>query len=239
MIMRKKIIAFIILLMNNLSGFVQAQNTVSAPTDKGPETKEVKTEGTTDTVYNGLSVGIDVFGIANKLFGGDYISSEIFLNANFKNRYFPVIEIGYGHINTTDDTYNIHYKSAAPFARIGFDYNTMAKNMKVGYLTAGLRYGFSSFNYDVSSPDLKDPIWSGTIPFSHKSIHSTAHWLEIVAAIQVKIAGNFHMGWSVRYKSRLKAQENRHATPEYIPGFGKNKSSNFGFTYNLIYKLPF
>ncbi len=237
--MRKKIIVFIILLTSSLPLLLQAQPAAKKSASPNIEIKNGKVDGLDVPTYNGLSLGVDLFGIGNKLFGGDYISSELSLNANFKNRYFPVIEIGYGHIDMTDDNYNIHYKSAAPFARIGLDYNTMAKKMQVGYLTVGLRYGFTAFNYDVSSPDLKDPIWQGTLPYEHTGIHSTAHWLEAVAAINVKIAGSFHMGWSVRYKARFNAKKDRYATPEYLPGFGKNKSGIFGFTYNLIYKLPF
>ena len=47
------------------------------------------------------------------------------------------------------------------------------------------------------------------------------------------------MGWSVRYKIRIKAEEHETSQPWYIPGFGKNASTGFNLSYNLIYNLPF
>ena len=34
-------------------------------------------------------------------------------------------------------------------------------------------------------------------------------------------------------------EKTEHTEPWYIPGFGKNNSTNLGVTYSLIYKLPF
>ncbi len=235
--MKKKIAAYIILLIINgyFLGFpLQAQNA------SNPEMKEgVTKEEEQIPFYNGISFGIDVFGIGSKLFGGNFLSSEIRVNANLKNRFFPAVELGYGITDTTDDTYNIHYKSSAPYARIGMDYNTMGKKKSENFLYVGIRYGFSAFTYDVHSPALKDPIWEGEVPFNYEGVKSRAQWVELLLGINVKIINNFHMGWSVRYKARLHAKENLNTTPWYIPGYGSNKSTNFGATYSLIYNLPY
>ena len=135
------------------------------------------------------------------------------------------------------DTWNetgIHYKSkAAPFFRIGVDYNTMAKKKeKNSYLYVGLRYAFSSFKYDVSTmpvddpiwggsignPSLEDDYWGGSIPFSHLGMKGSMQWFELVVGV--------------------KASTNEYANPWYVPGYGKFKSNNMGITYSLIYKLP-
>ena len=47
------------------------------------------------------------------------------------------------------------------------------------------------------------------------------------------------MGWSLRYRIRMNMKKTEHTEPWYIPGFGKNNSTNLGVTYSLIYKLPF
>lgn len=232
--MKKIITAYIILLMSSLLFIafpVQAQHP--------PQPEGVKVEEEKIPLYNGVSIGVDLFGIGNKLFGGDFLSSEVSIDANLKNRFFPIIEIGYGLTDTTDDDYNIHYKSSAPYARIGLDYNTMSKKKSDSFLFAGMRYGFTAFKYDVQAPELEDPIWGSSVPFSYNGINSHAHWIELLVGIRVKIIKNFQMGWTVRYKARLNVKDNINATPWYIPGYGSNKSTNFGFTYNLIYKLPF
>ncbi len=232
--MKKIITVYIILLTSSL---LSVALPVRAQQPSQP--KEVKTEEEKIPLYNGISIGVDLFGIGNKLFGGDYLSSEVSIDVNLKNRFFPVIEMGYGSTDTTDDDYGIHYKSSSPYARIGLDYNTMGKKKSDSYLFVGMRYGFTAFKYDVQAPELEDPIWNGSVPFSHNGINSRAHWMELLVGIKVKVIKNFQMGWTVRYKARFSVKDNVNATPWYIPGYGSNKSTNFGFTYNLIYKLPF
>ena len=46
--------------------------------------------------YQGTTIGVDIFGLGSKIFGGDITSTEISVEVNLKNRYVPVAEIGYG-----------------------------------------------------------------------------------------------------------------------------------------------
>ena len=122
---------------------------------------------------------------------------------------------------------------------VGVDYNTMAKKKeKNSYLYVGLRYAFSSFKYDVSTMPVDDPIWGGSIPFSHLGMKGSMQWFELVVGVKVRIYKNFNMGWSVRMKYKTNASTNEYANPWYVPGYGKFKSNNMGITYSLIYKLP-
>lgn len=169
------------------------------------------------------------------------MSSEIILQSNLKNRFLPTLEIGYGKTDVVNDANDMHYKTSAPYFRIGMDYNVFyLKPYLPGYLYVGLRYGMSSFSYDVSGPDMSDPNYGGTtVPFSYSGMKSKASWLEGVVGIKVKIYKSFHMGWAVRYKMRMSITNHENSQPWYVPGFGKNASSSFNLTYNLIYNLPF
>ena len=192
--------------------------------------------------YQGTYIGVDLFGIGNKCFGGDYFSTEISAEANLQNRFFPILEIGYGHTNKTHEETNAHYKTTAPYFRIGANYNVLYKKPHLpGQLLIGLRYGFTSFKYDVDAPDIEDNVWPGdaSIPFRYEGVKSNASWAEIVIGLKSNIYRNFYMGLALRYKSRFSVKKDLHSEPWYIPGFGTNKSSNIGVTYNLIYKLPF
>lgn len=242
MIQKKRIFKYItlryLLLISILCtlpvGAQQPRQPVGKDVVKGTPEKEVETP-----FYNGTSVSIDLFGVGSKLFGGDFLSSEVAVEVDLKHMFFPIIEVGYGTTDKTDDTYNIHYKSSAPYARIGVNFNTMWKKKTESYIYAGLRYGFSAFKYDVQSPSLVDDIWGGEVPFSQTGVTSRSQWLEFLVGVKAEIFKNFQMGWSVRYRARLNAKDNIYSTPWYIPGFGSNKSSNIGVTYNLIYQLPF
>ena len=192
-----------------------------------PSTKEkAKEEIKVDTIpfYNGTYVGV-----------------------NLKRKFIPTAEIGFGQTDTWSDN-GIHYKSAAPYFRIGVDYNVVKE-----YLYVGLRYGFSSFKYDISSTPFSDPIyggsmanpglidgiWGGSVPYHYNGLKSNMQWLELVAGVNVQIYKRFYMGWTLRFKFKTSASVNEHGNPWYVPGFGEYDSSNIGITYTLIYKLPF
>ena len=149
--------------------------------------------------------------------------------------------------DTWSDT-GIHYKSAAPYFRVGADYNVVKE-----YLYVGLRYGFSSFKYDISSTPFSDPIyggsmanpglidgiWGGSVPYHYNGLKSNMQWLELVAGVNVQIYKSFYMGWTLRFKFKTAGSISEHGNPWYVPGFGEYDSSNIGITYTLIYKLPF
>lgn len=192
-------------------------------------------------LYQGTMIGGDVAGAASKVLGSDIMSTEAIVSVNLKNRFFPVAEIGYGSIDTIDDETDIHYKASAPYFRLGMDYNVFYRKPYLpGYFTVGLRYGFTSFDYDVQAPPLTDPNWGGTsIPVDYKEVKTNVGWAELVAGMKANVYKGFYMGFTVRYRARLNMTKHENSEPYYIPGFGKGEKNNFGITYNLIYKLPF
>lgn len=207
------------------------------------EKKNIKVEEKEKTpLYQGTSIGVDIFGIGSKAFGSDITSSEVSVEVNLKNRFMPVLEIGYGHTDTTDEETNVHYKAAAPYFRVGMNYNIFFKKPYLpGYAYGGIRYGYTSFSYDVSSPNMTDPTWGNiTVPFEYNGVKTNVSWVELVGGMTAKVYKNFYMGISIRYRIRMSMKKSENTEPWYIPGFGKNKSNNFGIgTYSLIYKLPF
>ena len=222
----KRLISLLLLFCIGLPLIAQQQRPVHTP--KRDQKKKEVTEIDTIPFYNGTYVGVDLYGIGSKLLGGDFMSSEVSIAVNLKNKFIPTVEFGMGGTDTWSET-GIHYKSkAAPFFRIGVDYNTMAKKKeKNSYLYAGIRYAFSSFKYDVS-----------TLPADHPGMKASVQWLEIVLGVKVRIYKNFNMGWSVRMKYKTSASTGEYGDPWYVPGYGKYKSNNMGITYSLIYKLP-
>ena len=55
-----------------------------------------------------------------------------------------------------------------------------------------------------------------------------------LAAIDAKIYGPLHLGWSVRYKRRLTHSEGSLGNVWYVPGFGKQGSTRLGGTFDII-----
>ena len=193
------------------------------------------------SAYRGTYVGVDVFGAVNHILGSDFNSSEVSIEADFNNKYFPALEIGYGKTDTTNDETDIHFKTASPYYRIGVGYNVFHKKTHLpGQFIIGARYGFSSFSYDVDAPALTDPVWGETtIPFNYQGVKTNAGWLELVANLKTHVYKGFHLGLAVRYRKLSNVKKSENSEPWYIPGYGKNQSTNIGITYSLIYKLPF
>ena len=105
-------------------------------------------EKATVPLYQGTYVGLDVFGLGSKIFGSDFTSAEVSVEVNLKNRFIPIIEIGYGHTDTTDDETNIHYKASAPYFRIGMNYQY-------------------SFLKSLISPVMRMEVYAMVSPLSH------------------------------------------------------------------------
>ena len=128
---------------------------------KKQKKKEKKPTEVDYPLYNGFSVGMDLWGLGGKVFGSDFLSSEVAVDVDLKHRYFPVAEIGFGATDAWSDQ-GIHYKSSAPYLRIGMDYNTLFRKAHGHQLRVGLRYATSSFDYDIRSLGVNDPIYGGT-----------------------------------------------------------------------------
>lgn len=234
---------------------LRAQNgNMSAPQGKTPpkaEKKDKKPE-MEYPLYNGISIGVDLWGLGSQVFGGDFLSMEIVVDVNLKNRFFPIAEIGYGSTDTWSDK-GIHYKSNAPYFRIGMDYNALFNKRHGHMLLVGLRYGASSFKYNVEAlamndpiyggivgnPNLEDEIWGGSLPYNHKGMKGSMQWAEFCVGIRAHVWKELYMGWALRFKFKLSASSDKYGDPWYVPGFGKYGSNTLGVSYTITYKLPF
>jgi len=191
-----------------------------------------------DTIpfYRGVAVSFDLVGAAEKTLGS-YGQYEGAVRVNLKDKYFPIIELGLGTADEEDVSTRLHYKTSAPYGRIGVDFNVI-KNKHDDYrLYVGGRYAFTSFKYDIFSPGLTDPVWGDHVDYNYPDNKGTYHWLEFVGGIDAKIWKFFRLGWSVRYKRRLFHTEQEIGEPWYVPGFGKVSNSNLGATFNIIFEF--
>src|SRR5574344_320518 len=116
----------------------------SCPIQAQGEKKEPKKEESAEPkhpLFQGLTLGVDLFGAGSYLLGDDFLSTEVALTANLGYKFYPVVEIGFGKTDTNNDK-GIHYKTAAPYFRLGVDYNVTAKKRSDSHFYVGARYGF-------------------------------------------------------------------------------------------------
>ena len=187
-------------------------------------------------LFAGVSVSVDMAGLGMALFS-PYGQYEAAARINMRGKYFPIFEAGVGVSDHTDETSNIHYKVHAPYFRLGMDYNVM-KSIRTGNrIFVGARYGFSTFKYDLDGPDIVDPVYGTTLPFRYEGLSGANHWGEIVAGLEAKVWGIFHLGWSIRYRVRFSDKKSAVGSPWYVPGYGRNRGTTLGGTFNLIFDI--
>lgn len=156
---------------------------------------------------------------------------------NLKEKYFPVFEAGWGVSDHTEETSGIHYKTGAPFFRIGCDYNFMKNKTSGNRIFGGLRYAFTSFKYDVDGPAIVDPVYGTETPFHHHGISSNAQWVEAVFGLEARICRFFHLGWTFRYKFEVHKKNPSLGNAWYVPGYGKSGGTALGGTFNVVFDI--
>ena len=185
----------------------------------------------------GVSVSVNLAGAFLNTFtsSGTY---EGALRLNFRNKYFPIVELGIGAANQTSETTQLHYTTRAPFGRIGLDYNLKRDKRSTNRVFVGARYGFSAFNYDLSGTPVQDTHWKTEAPFQFNNISDNAHWGELVFGLETSIWKFIHLGWSLRYQVRLYEHNTNIGSAWHVPGFGRNsENSHFSGTFQLIFDL--
>ena len=94
----KRLISLLLLFCIGLPLLAQQQRPAQTP--KRDQKKKEVAEIDTIPLYNGTYVGVDLYGIGSKLLGGDFMSSEVSVAVNLKNKFIPTIEFGMGGTDT-------------------------------------------------------------------------------------------------------------------------------------------
>lgn len=200
------------------------------------EKKNMVAEKDTISFFRGVAVSVDLVGPVQRAVS-DYGQYEAAVRVNLRDKYFPVVELGYGDADADDPSTRLTYKTSAPYGKIGMDFNLMKNKHDIYRVYAGFRYAYTSFKYDITSPDITDPVWGGVAPYGVEDEKGSYHWLEGVAGVDAKIWGPVRVGWSVRYRRRLLHSEGTMGNVWYVPGYGKQGQSRLGGTFNIIFEF--
>ena len=184
------------------------------------------------SLIHGFAVSVDLVGAIQRMVS-DYGQYEAAIRLNLRDTYFPVLEVGIGSADHNDDVSQTRYKSSAPYFRIGADYNLMNNKHDIYRIYGGIRYAFTYFNYDLSHPDVVDPIWGDIVPYSANNVKCNYHWAEISAGVDATLFGPLHLGWSVRYRKRISHNSGSMGNVWYVPGFGISGGTRLGGTFNI------
>lgn len=207
----------------------------------GQQSKQ-KPDSVIKSSFRSLRVEFDLTPAINQIiYKGDRNSFEAAVSANFNNKYFPIVELGYGKANVVSES-QIAFNSKGIYSRIGVDLSLL-KQQKDAIPTnnlffVGIRFAFSPVTYNYGNITVGDGYWGGSVVQNYQNQHSFAKWYEVVGGLRVEVFKNVYMGWTVRLKNYLGKQDPGEIYPWYIPGFGvKGDTANFGANYIIGYKF--
>lgn len=207
----------------------------------GAQGNDIKKERIKSPFFKGVTVHLDVASLVNNLVStGETYSMEGGLQANIKNKYLPIVEIGWAGANkmTTD---NIGFKTNGLFGKVGVDFNIIKPTDKTkpvkNFFLVGARLGLTNFSYDISSIGIIDDYWGSKSVINYNNQTSTKAWYEIVVGVKVEIIHRVYVGWKVRNKHLINKNEEGKVSPWFVPGFGKVASNPWGLNYTIGYQF--
>ena len=173
-----------------------------------------------------------------RIFGQKYGLGSVWAGVDFYNRFMPVAEVGLSMTDDTPSGLNYTYKSpVAPYFKIGANYNFLYNSNDAYQLWAAVRYGLTSFKYQIENVTVDNSYWGEDVSVAFPSQRSTVGYFEIGLGLKVKIAGPLSLGWMINYHSILHESSQRDGRPMVIPGMGK-RSGSIGGQLSVMYTIP-
>lgn len=190
-------------------------------------------------LLHSITVGANLSDPLLRAFGTHYGGGEVSVAVSLHNRYVPVFEAGFGSAHKTPDHGNFTYRSgAAPYFRLGIDYNFLYNSNPDYQFYAGLRYGFSPFHFQIDDITVENNYWNENISTAIPSASVTAGWFEFCLGLRVRVAGPVSLGWTAKFHSIMHRTHPAAGDAWYIPGFG-TATSKVGASFSIYYTLPY
>ena len=189
-------------------------------------------------LLHSVTVGVNLWNPLMRVFGQHYGLGDVWGEVSLHNRYFPFFAIGFDNCSDTPDDSNFTFKTpVSPYFKIGASYNFFYNSNPDYKLQMGLRYGFTSYKWNVENITVDEGYWDDPSHFSILNQKSTAGYIEVTFGVKVRILKNWSLGWNIIYHSIMHETKNPLGEPMFIPGYGKRGSSLTG-NFSLMYTLP-
>lgn len=189
-------------------------------------------------LLNGMTIGVNLWDAAMRIGGQKYGLGSVKAEVSLHNRYFPFAEAGLSTAAYRPDGNNYTFRSPlAPFVKIGAGYNIFYNSDPAYRLCFYMAYGVSAFSFRTTDVMIDEGYWRDPAHIELPSQNTVAGWLEVGAALKVRIAGPVSAGWSLTYRTVLHGGTGRYGPAVIIPGVGK-RNSPIGIGVYVTYDLP-
>lgn len=219
----------------------QAQDAVVS--DSMPPAQQATTNNTPKKtkalVYQATYLSLDIFDPIATAFTGKFEAS-VAADVSLWHQLFPAMELGVMAYNENKEMYK--YSTAGAFVKVGANYNFInnkADRKKDHAVYAGVRYGYSLTNYQLTDAQLSNNYWQEIGTFSNDKRMAHFGWVEFQIGVRVQVYKQFFMGVALEVKTFGHYYQKEAQYPTYIAGFGSDASAtNFGLLYHLTYQFP-
>lgn len=143
-----------------------------------------------------------------------YLDLSVAADVSLWNWIFPTVEAGLSkQLFTLPGGYNMN---AAPYLKLGLDYNFLYKSNPDYRLFLGVRGCYSPVSYQGLTASVdggKDPA-----PGFAGNLHT--FYGDVVGGIRVMVTDRFSLGWNLRCHVKFGSFTRNDLAPAYVPGFG-------------------
>lgn len=185
-----------------------------------------------------IKVGVDILGPAMYMADRNILSTEAYLAADLNEKMG--ISLGGGISEYRYTQYNYDYRNQGFYMKAGIDLNLLKPEVSRGKYWGGigLRYGLSSFTYEVPEFSYEN-YWGQSFSKIEKK-SAWGHYIEISPGFRARIFSNLSMGWSVHLRRLLFTGTGKDLRPIYFPGFGKgDQPTSSAISYYLVWNINY
>lgn len=241
----KKIYAFIFSVLMLVSGvWAQTETPVPAtPKSEPTKTETEKSDPAADVAFKpeirSINLGTDLTRFALPILDTTRMGWEVSGDFELLKDMFVGAEVGFQ--TTKVEKTNYTYSGNGYYTRIGVDYNFMkhVDEKSLDKMLIGLHYGFTTFNHQAENVRVPSTYFGDFTGGTIENNWLSANWLEVALGMRTELLANFYLGWSLRIRMKVWAENDPNMQPYYIPGFGRAYGNNaFGFNYSLFYQIP-
>ncbi|WP_342264981.1 DUF6048 family protein [Cardinium endosymbiont of Philonthus spinipes] len=161
------------------------------------------------------------------------------------------VDYGWGQIQRDGRPNKGSFSSAqGRYFRLGLGYNFLTPTLHHNQFFVGFRYARSFFNFQLEGNRLQcnHPADKACTPeicsyapiaLRHSKGDAIAHWWEVVAGGKIYLISMLSVGCTARYKCSKSIENNLHALPFDIPGFGLAEFDHaFGYSVYIALRIP-
>lgn len=182
----------------------------------------------------GIRLGTDLLSIIKAGVDHDYKGWEVNADVDVSKYY---VAVDYGTWGKTASSDARQYQNDGKYWRAGVDINLLKKDPDKNMFFFGARYASGTF-WERLTTSITDPVYGNKNFVSYYNPNATAHWVEIVTGLKVKIWKEFWMGYTARYKFSLSTDNTPGMIPADVPGYGRNDGATWGFNYQIFWRIP-